>query len=277
MNILINGRDTDITLEEEKKIGDVLSGIEAWLDGSGHHVSGITVDGEEVNARSFSGFLERDIAGVRDLRVTTSSWAELAVEALLDTRRDAGNYENAEFGERARFSEKWKESPEAGHLEANFPDLYRTALAAFSGETLDPGSLRSLIDERIREMKDPVGELGLVSKFVEEAAVRLEDLPLDIQTGKDGRAAETVQIFSALAEKIFRIFGIQRAEGFEFSRLMVEGVPVYTYVEEFGTALKELLEAYESKDVVLVGDLAEYELAPRLRNIYRAISGPETA
>ncbi|MDR1418855.1 MAG: hypothetical protein LBI86_00580 [Treponema sp.] len=277
MNIWINGREADITLEKEKKVGDVLSGLEAWLGGSGHHVSGIAIDGEDVNARTFSGLLERDITGVRDLRVTTSSWAELAAQALFDTRRDADNYENAEFGERARFSEEWKESPEAGHLEANFPDLYRAALSAFSGEALNPGSLRSLVDERIREMKDPAGELGLLRKLVEEAAVRLEDLPLDVQTGKDGRAAETVQIFSALAEKIFRIFGIQRAEGFEFSHLIVEGIPVYTYIEEFGTALKELLAAYESKDVVLVGDLAEYELAPRLRNIYRAISGPETA
>ncbi|MDR0602611.1 MAG: hypothetical protein LBG42_09555 [Treponema sp.] len=276
MNISINGRNADITLEKEKNLGDVLSGLEMWLDGSGHHVSGIAVDGEEVSALSFSGLLERDIAGVRDLSITTSSWAELAAEALLDTRRDADDYENAEFGEKALFPEKWRESPEARHLEANFPDLYRTALSAFSGESLNPGSLRSLIDERIREMKDPAGELGFLSNLVEETALRLEDLPLDIQTGKDGRAAETVQIFSALAEKIFRIFGIQKAEGFELSRLMVEGLPVYTYIEEFGAALKELLAAYESRDVVLVGDLAEYELAPRLRNIYRVMN-PEAA
>jgi hypothetical protein len=274
MNILINGKSADITLEKEKSLGDVLSGLEGWLHGSGHHVSGIDVDGEKVNALSFSGLMDRSVEGINDLSVTTSSWAELAIEALLDTRRDAEDYENTEFAERAQFFSKWQESPEARHLEDRFPELYRTAFMVFSGEALNPGDLRSLVDERIREMKDPAGELSLLSRLVEETAVRLEDLPLDIQTGKDGRAAETVQIFSALAEKILRIFSILRAEGLEVSGLMADGIPVYNYIEELGTALKELLAAYESKDVVLVGDLAEYELAPRLRNIYRVINTP---
>jgi hypothetical protein len=36
------------------------------------------------------------------------------------------------------------------------------------------------------------------------------------------------------------------------------------YIDEFSTALKELASAYENNDTVLVGDLAEYELSPRL-------------
>jgi hypothetical protein len=274
MNISINGKSADITLEKEKKLGEVLSGLEEWLSGSGHHVSGINVDGERVNTFSFSGLMDRPVEEIDDLGVTTSSWAELALEALLDTRRDAEDYENTEFGQRAQFFSTWRESPEARHLEDRFPELFRTACMVFSGEALNPEELRSLIDERIREMKDPPGELSLLSRLVEETALRLEDLPLDIQTGKDGRAAETVQIFSALAEKILRIFGILKAEGLEISGLMAEGLPVYNYIEELGTALKELLAAYESKDVVLVGDIAEYELAPRLRNIYRVINTP---
>jgi hypothetical protein len=48
-------------------------------------------------------------------------------------------------------------------------------------------------------------------------------------------------------------------------------------MEEFGAALKELLAAYEVRDAVLVGDLAEYELAPRLRGLYAAINTPLVA
>jgi hypothetical protein len=47
-------------------------------------------------------------------------------------------------------------------------------------------------------------------------------------------------------------------------------------LEEIGTILQELLSAYEAKDTVLVGDLAEYEIAPRLRSLQEAL-GPLTA
>jgi hypothetical protein len=183
-------------------------------------------------------------------------------------------YGESAFGEKAAFAEKWKESPQAGHLETFFPELYRLVLGTFSGETLNAEQLGLLIDERLREMKDPEGELGKLAPLVEETARRLEDLPLDMQTGKDGRAAETVGVFSGLAEKVLRVFGILEAEGFGVSGLLIEGVSVYTVIGEFGTALKEMLAAYESKDLVLVGDIAEYELAPRLRNIFGALKKP---
>jgi hypothetical protein len=274
MNISINGSPVDVTLEKEKTLGDVLVDLEGWLQGSGHYVSGITIDGEKANALSFSDLVDRDLPGIKNIDVFTSSWADLAAEALLDTRADAEDYEKMEFGERALFGEKWARSPQARHLEANFPDLFKTARAVFSGMGLRPVEFHSLIDERIREMKDPMEELASLSQITAGIAGRLEDLPLDLQTGKDGRASETVQVFSGLMEKILRLFGLLRAEGFDLSHLTVDAMPVYNYIDEFRAALKEFLAACESKDVVLAGDLAEYELAPRLRNLYQAINTP---
>ena len=45
------------------------------------------------------------------------------------------------------------------------------------------------------------------------------------------------------------------------------------YIMEFSAALRELLAAYEQHDTVLVGDLAEYEMAPRLRGLHAALLG----
>jgi hypothetical protein len=42
-------------------------------------------------------------------------------------------------------------------------------------------------------------------------------------------------------------------------------------VEEFNSTLKELFSAYENRDTVLVGDIAEYELAPRLLKLFSAM------
>jgi hypothetical protein len=107
--------------------------------------------------------------------------------------------------------------------------------------------------------------------LVAALAQRLRDLPLDIQTGKDSRAAETMGLFSALAEKLFRLFNLLKVEGLSPENLIIGEMPVADYLSEFDSTLKDLIRAYEDRDTVLVGDLAEYELAPRLLQFYSAI------
>jgi len=104
---------------------------------------------------------------------------------------------------------------------------------------------------------------------VEEICSRLVDFPLDIQTGKDARAAQSITIFSGITEKIFRILGQLNNQGY-LSQADDEK-PLNLIISEFGSIVRELLEAYEKNDSVLVGDLAEYEAAPRLQELYNSI------
>jgi len=91
---------------------------------------------------------------------------------------------------------------------------------------------------------------------------------LDMQTGKDLRAAETLQLFSQMAQKLFRIIYIHKTEGLSLETMTIDSLSVQTFFEEFNSALSELSEAYESRDTVLAGDIAEYELAPRFLKLY---------
>ncbi|MDR0709462.1 MAG: hypothetical protein LBF77_05295, partial [Spirochaetaceae bacterium] len=120
------------------------------------------------------------------------------------------------------------------------------------------------------EIEDPRREIAALGPLVQAVAGRLGDLPLDIQTGKDRRAAETVQLFSTAAGKLLRLLGLLKLEGHSPEILTVDGVPIFEYIGEFESTLKELATAYEAKDAVLVGDLAEYELAPRLLKLHSA-------
>ena len=62
-----------------------------------------------------------------------------------------------------------------------------------------------------------------------------------------------------------------KIEGFFPENITIEGAPVVDYIGEFDSTLRDLIRAYEERDTVLVGDLAEYELAPRLLKFYSAI------
>jgi hypothetical protein len=274
MTITINKKPADIILETEKNVGDVLAGLDDWLKGSGYRLSGLEIDGETAPSDSLEVIFGRELANIQTLDIQTSSLAELMAEALLKVREDNIVYEQAGFEEKKSIPPRWRQSPEAGFLSEQMPEMYQWADKTFSGEGFEPAEFQRIIDERLRELENPAGELNKAEPLIEGLVRRLEDLPLDIQTGKDGRAVETIQIFSNTGEKIFRVFNLLRAGGLETNALKVDDMLIADYIEEFGAALRELLAAYETRDAVLVGDLAEYELAPRLRKLYAVMRNP---
>jgi hypothetical protein len=276
MDIRINGEAADITLESEQTIGAVLTGIENWLGHSGFRVNGLEIDGLTIPGDAISAAFERELTGIKSIDVKVCSRQELILEALAETRCYLADLTASGSLAHTAVAEGWKNSAAASFLSEELPDIRGILDELFNtggtGGGPSPQTVVSLIEERIQEIGDPVGEFTRLESLVSGVSERLEELPIDIQTGKDGRAAETVSLFSHIAEKLFRLFFV-----FQSRRIFidtVDSVPIYNFLEEFSAALKELLTAYSSKDAVLVGDLAEYELAPRIRAFYAALKRP---
>jgi len=273
MKIQINGVDADIKPEKEKTVGEVLSALDAWLAGTGHRLSGLNIDGKAVNAREMELSFSRDIETIDTLNICTSSLPQLVAESLCRTMRDIEEFQEAGFDEKADFSGKWKTSPQGCLLAEQYPELFDWTMKAFSGEGCSPQVLQALFEERLRELQDPAGEMSRTALLVDDICARLAEFSLDIQTGKDTRAAETMNVFSGVAEKVFRIYHTLKIEGFPVTDITVDNTPVNDYITEFGKTLKEMLDAYERHDTVLIGDLSEYEMAPRLRSLHAAVLG----
>jgi len=271
MKIRINGVDADIQPETEKNVGEILCALDQWLAGMGHRLSGLSIDGETISVGSIDACFGRNIDAVNILDLYTTSILQLFAESLVNTMQDISIYEAAAFEEKGRFAEEWKQSPQAMLLAEQSPELFSWASQTFSGEGSGTQAFRVVVEERLRELQDPAAEMSRTGPLVSEICTRLEELPLDIQTGKDARAAETVRTFSGVTEKVFRVFNMLKTEGFPVGEITVENMPIAAYIAEFSTALRELLAAYEQHDTVLVGDLAEYEMAPRLRSLHSAV------
>ncbi|AEF82346.1 hypothetical protein [Leadbettera azotonutricia] len=271
MNIFINGSPADITLETEKTVGDILLGLEAWLTGTGNRLSGLSIDGKEIGVKALDDFFSREISDIKNLDIRISTWPALAAQALNDLRGICAYWENAGFEDRKALVSDWEKSAACVFLAAEISDMAGFASRAFKGEGLAPSQLSILAEERIRELSDPGAEIENAANAVQGIASRLEDLPLDIQTGKDGRAAETMQLFTRLGEKLFRLLFALKSRGLSIEGFTVDGSPVKSFMDDFSAALKELTAAYENRDSVLVGDLAEYELAPRLIKFFEAL------
>jgi len=271
MNICINDQPADITLDTEKTLGDVLSGIEHWVSSSGSRIREISVDGQVLEDEALSGAFDRDVNDIKKLDIAVSAYRELAAEALDILRQTCVFYNGAAFDERPLIAEAWENSAASYFLRADISDIYSLAARAFSGEGLSVQDLSIMIEERQREISSPCLEITGCEVLVKNIAERMEELPLDIQTGKDQRAAETIQHFSRTAEKLFRVFFIFESEGLSLDNFLVDGLSVRAFMEEFTAALTEISAAYENRDTVLVGDLSEYELAPRLLKFFFAL------
>jgi hypothetical protein len=270
MQIKINGNAADITLDNEKTVGEIIASFEQWLANSGHRLSGISIDGQNADVSKLDDFFFRDINTVNIIDIYTSSLSQLAAENMAALYNDAQRFEKLDFEEKKLFFNDWKNSPQSAFTNEQMPDLYGLFVNSFSGGEINSETLISITEERMREINDPALEISGLQRIIEETCSRLNDLALDIQTGKDLRAAQTIQIFTGISEKILRIFQQLDIQGYLSQKENGEK-PVNIIVIEFGNLIKELLEAYEKHDTVLVGDIAEYEASVKLNELYTAI------
>ena len=270
MEIRINGKTADITLDHEKTVGEIIAGLENHLAVCGHRLSGLSIDGQTVSLSSIEDAFLREIDIVNILDLYTHSLAELFVLTLLDLMSDIDEYEALNLEDKNKFYENWKERAGAKFTAEQMPELFSLYANAFCGGGMDVRILRSITEERLREVKEPAQELEKIQPHIEEACARLVDLPLDIQTGKDRQAAETIQYFTGITEKIFRIYRQLEIQG--IIQTAEDEKTAVQFIEDFSLTVRDFLQAYEKQDTVLVGDLAEYEIAPRLGELYNAVT-----
>ncbi len=271
MIVTINEKKVDVTLENEKTMGEFLGAMETWLEKSGYSLSGIRVDNRDFEAEELPLLFDREISTVDRLDIRASNWSELLRQALDETAVQLREYTAAPFQKRPTIGEGWKSGPAARLLEDRDRRLYQRLVSFFSGEGDKTDLLIGSLEEQIREIDESEGELARLTDSLEELAQRLEDFPLDTQTGKDSRAHETIERFSSTLEKLLRLIPLLRLRGVDVELFTLGDSQFKAFMEELDLALRELLAAYEAKDTVLVGDLTEYELAPRLRTLHTAL------
>jgi hypothetical protein len=259
MIIIIDGNVADISFENEKTLFDVLAGLDRWARDSGFCLVRASADGSDWG--DTDAFFHREIKETQELIVETAPFPVFyreALELLNDTLR---RWTESEASGRAAIEETWRKTPAASFL-AEYDALLLHYV--FSGDTLKQAAL--MVRERIKEAEDPAAVFLAIEDSLNGEAERMVDLPLDLQTGNDRRASETIERFSDFTQRILRLFMLLKCAIIEKTN---DGD--LALLDEFNSALREFLSAYENKDMVLTGDLAEYEIAPRIKNIYAMI------
>jgi hypothetical protein len=289
VRLSINDEEVSYSLEHERTLGEVVRSVQAWLASAGFVITGLEADGRDLLAP----------AGGK-----STPWGEdavSAVSALAVRATHTGDIRIAHWQTAAQWLSMLEEalsrpgatSPAAGQdpLDDLLEDLPRTVEGFGVNPFAPPGSqaiesframfngvqgpqVRSWSAERRQEAAALVRDLQvLVRKRLEDATHpqealarsagllhlsmgELKEVSVLLQTGRDRPAMETIVRFADAAQAVMELLPFLPPD-LERSRLFAELTPV----------LRELVGAFDSRDSVLIGDLLEYEVAPRLEKL----------
>jgi hypothetical protein len=99
-------------------------------------------------------------------------------------------------------------------------------------------------------------------------AESLIEIPVLLQTGEDSRVMESIHSFAEDFESLCQSLPLMKTiSERDIAAVLVEDIPLEQYPSRLTPMLGELIEAIKSNDTVLIGDISEYELAPKLQSL----------
>lgn len=294
MQVTINGQNIDFTLEAEQELGQVVSGLEKALNDQNMVVTSLRLGDRELAAEPEAAWSAIRLDSVDRLDVTASPLADLERDQLAAVGEYLGHVQVAVAERRplpARALEGFADaaatarlrldmstgSPAARRL-ADLEQILRSvgheASAAWPegirGRALDAiAALIEAVRGRLAEIETPLEALRSAAAALEGCSRDLTDVSLMLQTGQQEKAMGHVTRFAALLQTALRSVARLGDPGPAASN------PLSHQVGEMNAVLKQAVEALEARDTVLLGDLLEYEIAPRLKDLSTLLGGRE--
>jgi hypothetical protein len=278
VELKINGEKVSLTLEKEKTLAEVMQGVQAWLGAAGFVVTAIHADGQDLMSISAGIWGNTAVDSVKEVDVQALHTADMKVELwqtvdvwlgmLADEVKAPGpvleellsNLPETLAGMKAnpflpsgadsleRFSVMFSGRKPA-ELRRWTPEQRQEAAALI-------GSMRAELSSRIADAAQPREALARCMSDLKSHVQRLPEVSVLLQTGKDKAAMDTIIGFTDTVHSVLALVPFLPPDP-ERGRLIADLTPV----------LRDLVAAFDAKDSVLIGDLLEYEVAPRITKL----------
>lgn len=110
-----------------------------------------------------------------------------------------------------------------------------------------------------------------LSKCFDELSIKMENVPMDFQNGKAQNVTSSIKELADNIDNLSHIAALASLFPDSFSSTTINGQNFNDFFQEFSPILLDYEQALQSNDTVLIGDLSEYEICPRLRSISEAL------
>jgi hypothetical protein len=193
IDFYINGEKTDIQLEDEKTVGDVLNSFEQTCEANQAAVIGIVIDDKQITAD------------------------------LID---------------------KINPQPIEEHKKFEFSVITVAAI------------------------KDAFEKL---TKLFDLLIEKVSEIPVELQNGNATQFGQTVKNLADGIDQFCHVAALASLFPEEFNETKIDGQNLQTFLAEFSPVLSDFEEGLKNNDTVLISDLAEYEICPRLKSVSESL------
>jgi hypothetical protein len=290
VQIVVNDEPISFTLENEQTMGQIVDQLEDWLTTQRLAISSVTVDKEELPLYARERWNAHPITNVDRVQVTASTLREMKLsmlrtmlEYLMLLGKGIETHRDAELGEllgeypyiRASINNLIGVSAQAHTSSALDSLLHESGLneGAIADENVRDTLVRHIRDiqivvlDRMKEVTQPEQEAAAATVLLKDAVPQINDVSVMLQTGRDAEAMSVIVRFTELLGKIVRIIPYLSETNSELLVDRIEGADLSETANELNGFLNELVAAFGAQDSVLIGDLLEYEIAPKVQRL----------
>jgi len=279
MQLIINGEKIDYSLEKENNYEEVLQGIKNWASSSSLSLKSFQINGQTPQIE-----LSQMSIGKEDV-------LEVALESRVQKRMEEIGLLGEFFGLLEQALIQGNESlllelkEEYRHLSPNLPyllleensqEVFRLSKIldqAVLEKTFPPTEekdkvelllyvkqLMGRVELYAKEVQDPDRALDIHLQVLRDQWQKLEKIPGYFQTGEDKKALEGIMVLIGSLDGFFRMGALLGEERLQEKKEMIIALK---------GDLMGIQEAFENQDFVLIGDLVEYEVLPKLKELIK--------
>ena len=110
-----------------------------------------------------------------------------------------------------------------------------------------------------------------LSELFAELASQMEGVPVALQSGKNLEVSEYIKKLADSIDQFCHIATLATLFPETFTNPKVNGMNFKEFFTDFSPILKDFEDALQNNDTVMLGDLSEYEICPRLKDISTAL------
>lgn len=120
----------------------------------------------------------------------------------------------------------------------------------------------------IQSIKDAFAQLSILFDSLSE---RMEGVPLDLQAGKNSDVSQSIKELADSIDQFCHVAALASLFPQTFKNTTINNMNFKDFFSDFSPILLDFEQALQNNDTVLIGDLSEYEICPRLRSISEAL------
>ena len=120
----------------------------------------------------------------------------------------------------------------------------------------------------IQSIKDAFAQLSILFDSLSE---RMESVPLDLQAGKNSDVSQSIKELADSIDQFCHVAALASLFPQTFKNTTIDNMNFKDFFSDFSPILLDFEQALQNNDTVLIGDLSEYEICPRLRSISEAL------